>query len=485
MRENTNNWNRSQEREISIRDLFWEILYGWRFLIVSALILAVLLGGYSYIKSWKSVKNAGVQNHVSIEDLEKSLSVEEREDVNQAKSIQKQIEEKEEYQKESILMNLDAYHQDRKMLQYYVDTNYTWSLNKENEEDYVKELLGGYAAYIDTQGILDDIREEVNWKEEDTYIGELLAVADTDEAKSMYNTFIVYVTGKDKEMVQKLSDAVEKAMKEYQSVLTEKIGAHELVLVDSHESVFVNKGLLTQQEELDTSISTCKTQLDTLVNEFSEVQKQILNGIKDESWQQTQETVSLKAGVSKKYILLGGFAGILLSILWIVLRYILSKKIKNAEEIQQIYGLRILGNLSSQEGEEKKRFLSVVDDWLVKKQGKEKWSREEKRELILTNLLVTCKKESFQKVFFTSSLHLGEEDKKELYFFIEKLEETGVQAVFEENIIRNAKAFEQMAEMGHVVLVEKAGKTVYETLEKQLTLCGEQGAGVIGMIVLE
>lgn len=483
MSENVNGWNRSQEREISIRDLFWKILYGWRFLIASALVFAVLFGGYSYMKSREYVKNTGEQKNVSIEEMEKSLSTEEQKEVEQAKNIQQQIEEKEKYQKESILMNLDAYHQNRRILQYYVDTNYTWSLNRENEEDYVKELLNGYTAYVSTQGVLNDMKDMADWEEADVYIGELISVNNTEDLKNDSNTFNVCVTGRDQKMVQELSDAVEKAMTGYQALLAEKIGVHELVLVDSYESAFVNEELAGQQEELNASISDFKTQLTALTDNFSEVQKQILSGSKEEGGQ--QENAVLKASVSKKYILLGAFAGIFLSALWIALRYILSKKIKNAEEIQQLYGLRILGSMNSVGEEKKKRFLSSVDDWLAKKQGKENWTSEEKRELILTNLLVTCKKENLQNIFFTSSLHLEEEEKKELYFFVEKLEEAGMNAVFGENIIRNARAFEQMAEMGNVILVEKAEGTSYETLEKQLILCSEQGVKPLGIIVFE
>lgn len=141
MMENGNSWNRFEEREISLRELIWKILYGWRAVIVSALVFAVLLGGYSYVKSSQSIKNAKNQKNVSIVELEEGLSTQEKEAVEQAEAIQQQIIEKEEYQKESILMNVDAYHQDSKTLQYYVDTNYTWSLNKENEEDYVKEFF--------------------------------------------------------------------------------------------------------------------------------------------------------------------------------------------------------------------------------------------------------------------------------------------------------------------------------------------------------
>lgn len=483
MRENGNTWNGSEEREISLRELVWNILYGWRMVLISALIFAVLLGGYSYVKSNQNANNARNQKKMSVEELEAGLTLEEREAVEQAEAIQQQINEKEQYQKESILMNLDAYHQDSRTLQYYIDTHYTWSLNGANEEDYAEELIDGYAAYIDTQGILDDIKDEVQWKEEDSYIGELLTASTSEEEKSQKNTFVIRITGKDEKMIEDFSKAVEKAVLNYQSVLSEKIGTHELVLVDSHESSFTNENLADKQTTLSKSISELKTQYDTLTANFSAVQKQVLNGVEAEDSNQTEET-SMKASVSKKYVLLGFVLGAFLSALWMVLSYIFNKNLKNAQEVQDMYGIRILGTVGQEEDKEK-RFLSGVDRWLEKKQRKEIWTLEEERELILTNLSITCKKENLSKVLFTSSLHLNERDKETIYFFIEKLETLGITAVLEENMMRNVKAFEQMSEIENVILIEKAGVTSYEALEKQLVICSEQGAAILGAMILE
>lgn len=483
MRENGNTWNRAEEREISLRELVWNILYGWRMVLISALIFAVLLGGYSYVKSNQNANNARNQKKVSVEELEAGLTLEEREAVEQAEAIQQQINEKEQYQKESILMNLDAYHQDSRTLQYYIDTNYTWSLNGANEEDYAEELIDGYTAYIDTQGILDDIKDEVQWKEDDSYIGELLTVSTSEEEKSQKNTFVIRITGKDEKMIEDFSKAVEKAVLNYQSVLSEKIGTHELVLVDSHESSFANENLADKQTTLSKSISELKTQYDTLTANFNAVQKQVLSRVEAEDSNQTEET-SMKASVSKKYVLLGFVLGAFLSALWMVLSYIFNKNLKNAQEVQDMYGIRILGTVGQEEDKEK-RFLSGVDRWLEKKQRKEIWTLEEERELILTNLSITCKKENLSKVLFTSSLHLNEKDKETIYFFIEKLETLGITAVLEENMMRNVKAFEQMSEIENVILIEKAGVTSYEALEKQLVICSEQGAAILGAMILE
>ena len=45
-----------REREISLIDLFAEILLHWRGILISALLGAVLLGGFGYVRSLQSAK---------------------------------------------------------------------------------------------------------------------------------------------------------------------------------------------------------------------------------------------------------------------------------------------------------------------------------------------------------------------------------------------------------------------------------------------
>lgn len=486
MTKDMNHWNSAEEREINLEELFWKVLYGWRLIILSAIVGMLLLGGYSYIRSRQSVEQTQQKSEVSVKELERGLTQEEKKKLRQAEAMMQELDNKETYRENSVLINLDAYHQNRKVLQYYVDTGYTWSFDKENEEDYTDDILKSYTSYVDDQGFLESIKKRIKWKKEDEYLGELVASREIDNIKGtekqiQKNTFSIYVTGENKEMIDEISEALEASIADYQTVLSEKIGEHELTLVDKYEGSFVNSALADQKNMLNAAILKLETDLDTLTTDFTDIQNQILKGDAEGSESEI-ETESAKAGISKKYLLLGLIAGIFLSVLWIAMCYVLNKSIKNAEEVQGLYGLRIFGNLNIKT-QGKKRVLSGVDHWLEKKQKKAVWSLEEERDLILTNLSVTCKKEKIQRVFFTSALHLSEEDKKEIYFFIEGLEKAGIQTIFEENIIRNASAFEHMSEMENVVFVEKIGETSYEALEKQLILCAEQNAVVLGMIM--
>lgn len=474
----------SAEKEISLKEVMWKILFSWRFVVVCAVILAVLLGGGSYYRSWKSVEAVRKQQASGKEEEKILLTNEEQEALVQAQEFQSQIEQKKEYQKQSVLMNLDAKHQNIKTLQFYINTHYIVNYTKDIKSDYSSELLDAYGAYITSNGILDDIKGDLKWKEKDSYIGELISEKGAKDETGSKRSFTVTVTGKNEEKVAELSDAVQNAIEKYHSALEDKIGSHDLVLVDSYDSVIVNQDLMAKKTELSNSLNTLQTQLATLKSTFSEEQLQILNGSDQDEDDDETSQIQPKASISVKHILLGLIVGVVLSAFWIVLCYILNKNIKTSEECQDLYGVRILGNISSQREKNEKAF-AAVDRWLEKRQGKEVWSQEEESELILTNLTVTSKKEGLTQILFTTSLHLQEEEKERIYYFIDKLEQSGVKAVFAENMIRNARTFEQMSEMENVVLIEKVGATPYQTVEKQLLLCSEQAANVLGMIIFE
>ena len=75
-----------EEREIDLLDMIVDILSHWRGLLVAVMIGAVLMGGLSYVKSYRNVKNTQMVEETGLEDetVEKQLEqLEEDLDENQ------------------------------------------------------------------------------------------------------------------------------------------------------------------------------------------------------------------------------------------------------------------------------------------------------------------------------------------------------------------------------------------------------------------
>lgn len=484
----------SQEKEINLSDLIWRLLGSWRFLICMAVIFCILAGGYKFAADSKSMKTAKESQDTPLDELQVELTDAEEQAVEQANRLLEQIRQQQAYLDNSVLMQIDPNNKNVGTMLYYVDTNYEVDLNQTIRMDYAPELVESYASYIKNGGLDEKLQRALGWDVDSAWFHELITLggritnANTDTYGNYLPgvTFTLYLTGENAEKCRMMMDAAEKEIAAYQKKLSKSIGEHDLVLVDSYLSVVRDASLASTQDSMKNNIVSLQGQLANLKTSMSTVQLSLLESSHDGNSKEEAEEEELrdKASVSKKYLLLGFLLGGFLGCGWVALRYIFDKYIKSAEEVQSLYGVRIFGEVSDMP-DKKKRVFSFVDKWLDSLHQKEIWSREEQMELIGTNLRVTCEKSGAKKILLTTSLHLNEEEIKLVQEITGLLKKNSLEVVFAENMVRNAKTFETMAEIGQVVLLEKTGASMYASIEKELKLCIEQNAQILGTIVIQ
>lgn len=461
---------KAPEREISISQLLWKCLRSWRGIIISAVGFALLIGGLQYARNVKSVAD-GVQVE-TIEQLQQKLTEKEQRELIDAEKKKKHIKEKEEYQKQSVLMNIDPYNKSVVTLQYYVDTNYKINLSEEISRDNTKDIVEAYNIYIGNRNLIISIDGA------DKYTVELVSSGASPEA----GTFIVFVAGKDKESAEELAEKVNEAIVKYQKVIVDTVGEHDLKLIGQQNSIFVDTELANRQQALDKDISNLYSDLETLTASFTAAQLQILNGETDKG--QDDNTAEVKVTVSKKHIVLGGIIGIFFYVMWITLCFIFGKRIKNAEELQEMYMLRILGAVK-RDKEQKAGLLQRIDRWIEHLQCDEKWTYEEGLSFAITNIAVCCKKEKIENILLATSLHLDESDKQVVLDLKNGLESRGITVQVGEYLVRNVESLELMGDITNTVFVEKKEHSKYSDIEQELRIGAEQNANILGMIVFE
>ncbi len=482
-----------QEKGIHLEDLIWKLIYSWRLVLVFGVLSACLLTGVKYVRD---TKNQTVDHQTDVESLWSGLTKQETLSLEQAiienKSIEQQLINNTEYQKNSILMNIDPYNQNQVVLQYYVDTNYTVNLNEDFSKDDTQDLIRSYKIYLLKGNIMENAVQEMNVADQ-TYLAELISLdvdltAESDwggDAESLPNhIFCVAVTGRDMEQAKAITEWVKHALEEYQSELSAKIASHELILIDSHEQVVQNRDLAEKQANVETANYNLRLQQESLKTKLSAHQLQVMEQERNNelSGENITDISSVKVGISKKYAVLGFLAGMFLACVLIILKYLMDTHIKTDKELQEFYGLRIFGSIEH-ESSSKKPF-SFVDKWLNCMSGRKKGILQEQLEMTITNLLVTCQKFETKKVFFTTSIRFSEEEQKTIDHIMGQMAKQGIETVFENNVTRNAKALVQMSEIGEVVLLEKLRQTEYQELERELRLCQDQDANLLGMIVI-
>lgn len=472
-----------QEKETNLLDMLWTILYAWRMILVCGVLFAGLLSGLKYVKDSQSNTEMG---NVSAESLRMSLTDDEirllDRTIIENEAIERQFKNNTEYQKNSILMNIDPYNKNQVALQYYVDSGYAFDLSKEVKQDYTKGLMSSYIAHISSGKITEECAANMNL-EDNRYLEELITTEpdmESQQAIVSNSVFTVFVTGKDMEQARMIADVVKEKLKEYQGELASKIGAHDLVLISDHEQIVQDTALGEQQAKIEATNYNLRLQQDNLKSKLSAQQLQILNlGQAEEI--ETDASVA-KTEFSLKYLLLGFIIGSFLACFVVALMYIFDARLRNEKELQEFYGLRIFGILDRTPSS--KKLFSFVDRCLDSLSGRKRGVLEEELEIAMTNLMVTCKKSGLDKLFFTTELHLDESEQKLVNQIVARMKKEGFEVVFEVNMMQNTMALMQMSKIGKVVLVEKAKQTKYHELEHELILCKEQDADVIGVVVI-
>ena len=180
----------NDEVVIDLRVLMWEILRKWHIILVVCIIFAIASAMFGIHR------NKAQSVEVSPENLYEQLKPAEIVKVNNLVSIQKRIDEKTEYEKNSIYMSLNAYDVD------VARTDFILSDNPDNK--YIRQM---YTTYMFEGGLYNDIikenrkrkqKNQIYWNWEDRksmkrqYFLLLITLFFSSCKKTFYNAFFFF-----------------------------------------------------------------------------------------------------------------------------------------------------------------------------------------------------------------------------------------------------------------------------------------------------
>lgn len=476
--------NNTVEREISLEHLFWRILLGWRRLVALAVIFAILVTGMKYLKD-RSSYQAALKDQNGTKTVEKDivLTKEEKQAVESAQEVQKLITDTEDYLRDSVLMNVDAFHENLLTIQFFIDTHYTYNYLEENKKDYIYEVIAAYAGYAKSGQLAATLVEEADLDIEQNFVEELISTS------SSSGTFQITVLHPDVEMLEKLQPIIVKAVKDQTAEISEKIGTHTIDLLSGQIAYRTDTDLVNRQKSQSDILESYRSRLTAAKAAMSEEQLDVLDSEVEkadaEAGRETEEEIVPidPPSVSIKYLILGVLAGGFLACVWIALEVLFSGKVQEAEEIPNLYGVRMLGELT--EEKKKKKFLPFIDTFILKlkNRNKKQMSVEQQMKIICSNLELACKKENLSKIYLTGS-EIEKMDPKRLAEMKASLKAAGVAVHTGENIIYDAGALKEMAEVGQVVFMEQVGASLYHEVEKEIRISRENEVQILGSIVV-
>lgn len=487
-----------QTREIDLLDMIADVLSHWRGMIVALVLGAVLLGGVSYTRSFRTVQIAQQQEPVvqdeatvqtQLSQLERNLDAKSQAVVLTVLDDEKEYDLKKTYSENSIYMQLNPLQAAQTELIYQVQTA---------DVSMDGQLGALYTSLLNNVGLYDWVAQQTGI--EAGYVGELISAEPvsclTIPSKEMTlgtNCVKVSILQSDTEACQKLAEAVKAYISEEQKQLNNELGQHVLVLVSETTGSVMNKDLMNDQIKCRNEIASLQSTIAATKADFTEEQKKYYELLTweeaEHSEQPEQPAQNVTAeenpvptpAVSKKYVSLGAVLFVFVYAVVICMVYIFNTKLRVSDELQSIYGIPQIGLVVRESGT--KVFL---DKWVdsLRHYGKRKFTAEQSMELAFAAIKIAAVKNGLNNICLMGCNMSAGADKvcESLKAALEK-EQIGVSVL--DNVLYDAEAMEKMDAMQGAVLVEKAGSTLYNEVAGELELLKRQDIRVLGGIIVE
>ncbi|WP_155834463.1 hypothetical protein [Butyrivibrio sp. FC2001] len=507
--------------EIDLIDLAKELLAKWKIVLLSAVIGAVLMGGYGYMKSGHEVDvqtgEAVTENESSkLASLRGALSESDAAVVesmaDQYLTYAKEYAYQLEYVDNSILMNLDAY-KVQKLTSYYAINNCDYELKQDSENDdsnqinlvgadstISKQLYSNGLVVSDANNVAAIFRKELLNKDvlakaaevtENEYSEEQMAELITVEIDAN-SILAVSVRGFDEDISRQIMDIVTENI---DSVAEKAKTAFEFDMsyINSYYSIEKDTGLIGIKQSAVTYLHTLKSNMvymnNSIVltadqkNYYAALTEMInkvyldkavrgdidadnvaeINSIDDlVSFDDGEEVETrIVRSFNKKYIALGAFAGMFVAMLAYAALYVLLGKLHTESDMRDAFGVPVIGTLP-------------VGD-------KDKLNN--KLDLVASELSISASKAEAKKACLVGTS--SDAESKEIKRLIQDKIAGGITTTVSNNIFTDPKDLHMLSESDVAILVEKANESKLEDIARELELCKNCGVRVLGAVVLK
>lgn len=446
---------------INVKDLIMECVRKIWIIIIAMIVFGVLLAGYKYTKEKKSVQNQATtkQETVDVDKMTKDMSKDDLDAAMSYVNLYNYKNQQEDYAADSKIMEINPYKVDTVALQYYVGAA---------DETKAKDMASAYLAYITGGALAEDVVENKELTESARSIQELIQCDATGMTTgvSYYtentNVINVFVYGTDEQESKNLADGVKTCLDEYSSKLA-KVSEHTFTLFEEKYSVTTATKLISLKNDRFGNLASYNTKVTDYESYITDSQlssaKQIIsaqenNEANENDSEDNPAQSTPKVRISKKYLVVGAFLGLVLAAICIILRYIFDPSIKNSKDLQAFYGATYIGD--------------VTDAAAIK--------------LVSSKIISLCENKSSKKVILAGEI--SEKDNSKITEVVKNIEDKGIKVVKTGNILSDADGIEKLEKDDKLVLLETIRKNKYEEYAQQEALCETLGVDCMGYIAL-
>ena len=450
---------------ISVKDLIKECIRKIWIIIVAMVVFGILLAGFRYAKDKKNIANTTVAESTEKVDVEKIVDDLESDDYNQVMTyvdITNYRDQNRVYTADAKLMKINPYKVDTVLLQYYVNAE---------DENTRKDMAAAYLSYISGGSLAADVVENNDLEASSSDIQELIQCDATGltTGTSFYtentNTINMYVYGVDEQDAKDIASYVKESMDAYSQKLS-AVAPHTLTLFEEQYSVTCATKLVSLKNDRFGNLITYNDRTTSYEGLLSDKQKESAQKIiaaqkendeledSDETGKTAKKDETPKASISKKYLVVGAFLGLVLAVVIIVLRYMFDPTIKTSKDLQMFYGTNFIGD----EGQADGALLAA------------------------SKIINMCSNRQIKKVLIAGKM--ASENEAAIKEVVDAVEKKGIVADIIGDILTDADAVQTLEAKSNVVLVEAVRKSKYEDFNQEKALCESLDAQLLGYIAI-
>ena len=525
-----------QEREINLLDLMVEVFLKWRVIVVWMVAGAVLLGVFSYVRSWRdSIEQANqvedaqkrleqlqAENEMNISDemdeeifrlsqwSKEKLTEQQISNVEYTLVYEELLEKRLAYQDQSVLMQMDPNNIYKASVTFYISS-------QSKEKSY--SIEGIYEDLICSAGMPQYVADQVGI----TTFGatELISLQGDATAKlEGKDSFTVEVIYYSEQGCRDIINALQNFFDSRYDELADLVGEYVITALEPSFAVTSSTSMLNTQRNYYNDIISLQNTIIGRKDRFSLEEWQyydvLLNGNiteltvekvkeaaeaavetngenEEESLDQPQSIeeleeiiergVTVSPGISMRYVLMGAILAAFVYVFIIFMIYILNTKIRSSDNLQEIYGVPQLGLIPGQDN--KKKPFEFVDEWILnmRNRNKRRFSRDEAVNLVTVAVKMSAEREKLSTVYLVGcnlkehAMEVCEQIKDGLYT-------DNIQVDILNNVIYDAQAMCKLENAKGVVLVETVQSTLYSEITQELELLKRENIQVLGGIIV-
>ena len=450
---------------ISVKDLIKECIRKIWIIIVAMVVFGILLAGFRYVKDKKNIANTTVAESTEKVDVEKIVDDLESDDYNQVMTyvdLTNYRDQNRVYTADAKLMKINPYKVDTVLLQYYVNAE---------DENTRKDMAAAYLSYISGGSLAADVVENNDLEDSSSDIQELIQCDATGltTGTAFYtentNTINMYVYGVDEQDAKDIASYVKESMDAYSRKLS-AVAPHTLTLFEEQYSVTCATKLVSLKNDRFGNLITYNDRTTSYEGLLSDKQKESAQKIvsaqkendeledSDETGKTAKKDETPKASISKKYLVVGAFLGLVLAVVIIVLRYMFDPTIKTSKDLQMFYGTNFIGDVAQADG----------------------------ALLAASKIINMCSNRQIKKVLIAGKM--ATENEAAIKEVVDAVEKKGIVADIIGDILTDADAVQTLEAKSNVVLVEAVRKSKYEDFNQEKALCESLDAQLLGYIAI-